>query len=164
MKKINKEEKIEKSSPEVDVEEKKYVDFEYEIGDKTYVQKALVLGQIKLLTDLLKTIDLPKTLKPVEIAVAVEEVLPTALAIVLIEKDKTTPGDIQNRDIEATSKSFEWTLDSIVITRVIGDFLYCNPVASVLKLMNTAVSTMYVPNQPTAETKTEEKYTGSIES
>ena len=51
-------------------------EFKYQIANKTYVQRPLVLGQIRQLLGILKDIDLPKEADPVSIAVALGDKLP----------------------------------------------------------------------------------------
>jgi hypothetical protein len=131
-----------------DVKAPEFVQGEYVIGEVTYVQKALVLGQMKALTKLLKSVTLPKVLEPVAIAEAVEDVLHTAFAIVLIKKGEETPKEIKKQmdNLASTAEILEYTIDSNNIMSVINDFLYYNPINSILDLMRMFVSLTYLTN------------------
>lgn len=135
-------------------ETKKKGPMEYVIVDKTYIQKPLVLGQIKQLTKLLKGIQWPQKLDIVEIVEALTDVLPQGLAIVLIEKGKESAKELKTRDLTATQEEFEYGVDSELIIKVINDFLSCNPINSMWSLMRGVITTTYT--NPTRQTGTQE--------
>ena len=143
--------------------------FEYQIGERVYIQKPLVLGQIKLITGLLKNVDLPKTVDVVEIVGAVQGVINEALSIVLIEDKmiKAAPEELaeyfSNSQLLERGKYFEWYAGSDVLVKVVNDFLSCNPVASVLSLVRMLVISLYVPTAPQIVEEMMES-TGSTES
>lgn len=128
--------------------------FEYQIGEKVYIQKPLVLGQIKLITSLLKNIDLPKTVEVTEVVSAVQGVIGEALSIVLLEDSmlKAKPEELAEyfspSQLIERAKYFEWYAGSDVLVKVVNDFLSCNPVASVLSLVRMLVTSLYVPTAP----------------
>lgn len=134
--------------------------FEYQIGDKKYLQKALVMGQVKLLTNLLKTINLPKTLDITEVVTAIQGTITEALAIILVEEPvlKESPKELaayfSKQAIDERAASFEWCIDvdTQLINRVVTDFFACNPVASVLTLIRTLVMGLYTPVSQPEET------------
>ena len=143
--------------------------FEYQIGERVYIQKPLVLGQIKLITSLLKNVDLPKTVDVVEIVGAVQGVINEALSIVLIEESmvKAKPEELSEyfsaNQLIDRGKYFEWYAGSDVLVKVVNDFLSCNPVASVLSLARMLVTSLYVPTAPQIVEEMLES-TGSTES
>ena len=143
--------------------------FEYQIGERVYIQKPLVLGQIKLITSLLKNVDLPKTVDVVEIVGAVQGVINEALSIVLIEESmvKAKPEELSEyfsaNQLIDRGKYFEWYAGSDVLVKVVNDFLSCNPVASVLSLVRMLVTSLYVPTAPQIVEEMMES-TGSTES
>lgn len=142
--------------------------FEYKIGEKTYIQKSLVLGQMKLLTNLLKTIDLPKTVEVIDIVNAIQAVIGESLSIVLIEESmlKASPEELSEYFSDSKrserSKFFEWHVGADVLMNVVNDFLACTPVTSMFSLIRMLITNMYVPTVPTVTEETES--TGLTES
>jgi hypothetical protein len=144
----------------------------YQVGEKIYIQKALVIGQIRLVTDLLKTIDLPKTIDVPEIVNSIGGVISEAMAIVLMEESmvKATAKELavyfSAEAIKERVEEFTFKLGSDVIVEAVNDFLSCNPITSGLELIKTVVSNMYqvTPAIKIVEEKTEAESTGSIES
>jgi hypothetical protein len=131
---------------------------EYVIGEKTYIQKPLYLGQIKMLTKTLKGIEWPKTLDVPVIIDVIMDVIPEAFAVVLIEKGKDSVEELKRRDIESIRTDFENVLDSVTIMKVINDFLAFNPVTSMMGMLNNLIRTTYtiMPMKPELIEKTPE--------
>lgn len=117
---------------------------EYTIGEKTYIQKPLVLGQITQLVDILDGLELRADMTPEEIISALKGVVPSALAVVLCEKDKK----LADKDLDLTTKEFKFALDLDTTQAIITDFFDCNPIVSLLlklrenttKIINTIAS------------------------
>jgi hypothetical protein len=101
---------------------------QYQIGEKVYIQKPLVLGQIKQFLTILQGIQLPATMDVMGIITALGDNLPKALAIVLIE----APGDVplKDRDITTIAAEIEYLVDLETAVKVAEDFFVCNPIAS----------------------------------
>jgi hypothetical protein len=140
---------------------------EYEIGDKTYVQKPLVFGQIKQLTTLLKSIKWPDKLDVIEITETLTDVLPQAFAIVLIEKGKDSPKDLKGKNLKALEEELEFGVSTALINTVIEDFLSCNPINSLWDLTKGVVSAVYIPAPKPTLVENEQNLTestGSTES
>jgi len=136
---------------------------EYVIEDKTYIQKSLVLGQIKQLTKLLKGIAWPQQLDVVAIIEAITEVLPDALAIVLIEKGKDSAKELKNKDLVTMKEEFEFSVSSELIINIVNDFLSCNPINSMWSLMRGVISTTYTaPQKPQIVEKSETGSTSTL--
>jgi len=118
----------------------------YKIGDKEYVQKPVVFGQLRQLLGLLDGLALPLDSSPLSIVAAFGDRLPTAIGIVLqedgvrlIEKDPVELG----RRIE-----FDLTPEQTV--EIIEDFFDCNPVAELgLKLSGMIQSVKGKVKMPT---------------
>ena len=124
--------------------------FEYTLGEKKYIQKALVLGQLKYITKMLKGVKFPEKLDIMAISEALEDVISDALAVVLLEDGKESALDIKAQiDSEDVRKlraaEFDYIVDSQSMVQIIDDFLVCNPVTSILRLISTVVMGMYNP-------------------
>ncbi len=105
--------------------------YKYTIGDKVYVQRPMVLGQIDQLIDLLDGVSLPESRSVGAIKKALGEKFYRALAIVLIEEGKGPEG----KDLDVMAKDLKWTIDHKTTFDVVDDFFGCNPVVSLLERM-----------------------------
>ena len=65
------------------------MDYKYKIGDKTYYQKPVVLGQIKQLEEFLKDFIVPGNFSVTTLMSMLGDKFPYALAIILIEEGKS---------------------------------------------------------------------------
>lgn len=154
--------------------------YEYTFGGKTFVLKPLVLGQIKQLSNLLKG-HFPDEISGMvaktsvaDILEKIQDVLPDALAIVLIEKGSdadTSPMKLKDRDLNALAEELAYTCDLGTIMRVGSDFFESTPITSALQMIFGLLRShgmLSVPQQESAgeTTKTESKTdsTGSTES
>lgn len=111
---------------------KRWVVYKYQIGDKTYVQKKLVLGQWRQLLDLLKGLSIPQDLGAREIVPVFGDKLSHALAIVLTEEGK----HVRNKDMIALASELEFAIEPEMVLQVVEDFFDCNPIPSLLKRMS----------------------------
>ncbi len=102
--------------------------FEYKIGDKVYVQKKLVFGQIRQLLDLLKGIEIPAEADTMHIIDALGPKISKALAIVLTEKGKSP----KDKDLDALAEEIQFNIEPETLLKVVEDFFDCNPVRSLL--------------------------------
>ncbi len=112
--------------------------FEYEIGGKVYVQRPLVLGQVRQLMGLLREIKIPAGAGAAEVIALLDEKLPEALAVVLTEKGKNP----KDKDIQALAEALEFEITPEVALKVVEDFFSCNPIASVLQRLTQIVETV----------------------
>ena len=101
----------------------------YEIGDKIFIQKALVLGQWRQLIELMKQVALPADLNPRSLIVAIGSRLFIALAIILTEEGKSP----KDKDLEALASEIEFGITPETTLRAIGDFFELNPIPLLLK-------------------------------
>lgn len=115
-------------------------DFEYEIGGKVYFQQELVWAQIRQLAKVLNDFKFTEGEGLTALLNSQGDKLPRAFAVVLIEKG-TLP---EEKDLEALTAIFENTLTATVITRVVNDFLACNPVDLILQNLTGTVRTTFL--------------------
>ena len=102
-------------------------EYRYEIGGKVYVQRTLVLGQVRQLTGLLQELRIePEKFDAAGLLALLGERLPEALAIVLTEEGKSP----RDKDLKALAEELEFSIDAETVVKVIEDFFSCNPAAS----------------------------------
>jgi len=106
----------------------------YDIGGKSYVQKPLVLGQLRQLLAALKGVTIPTNVDSMGLVDALNDHLPAALAIVLIPEG-FSPRD---KDIEALAAEIEFAITPEQIFEVVEDFFVCNPLPSLLDRLGMA--------------------------
>jgi hypothetical protein len=109
----------------------------YQIGDKVYLQKPLVLGQIDQLMDLLEGTQIPKSSNPWMIKKALGEKIYVAMAIVLVEEGKSPKRDLE--ELQKNADEIRWSIDHLTSIGVIEDFFECNPIASLLERLAGAM-------------------------
>jgi hypothetical protein len=114
--------------------------FKYEIGDKTYIQRPLRLGQVNALSKIIKHIVFPEEMNPVALMIAFGDLLPKAIAIVLLEEEAVSGKStaelkeyLKSRNIDILADEIEWSVDVITNVKVIEDFFDCNPTASLFE-------------------------------
>ena len=150
------------------------MNYKYKIGDKTYYQKPLVLGQIKQLEEFLKEFIIPGDLNVTTLMSIFGNKLPYALAIVLIEEGKSLSDrfhlsansplvgaeNLQPLRKGAGVGSFGYEpipeiMNQIALEiavannmettiQVIDDFFVCNPTASVFQKLSGIISALGV--------------------
>lgn len=103
--------------------------YRYEIGDKIYHQRELVIGQVSELLRVLRGVSIPADADDIGIVTAVGERLPEALAAILIEEGTSLRG----RDLNRLADTLAETVTPDQAMRIIEDFLGCNPVSSLLE-------------------------------
>jgi hypothetical protein len=118
--------------------------FEYQIGDKTYIQKPLVLGQIRQLTNLLQGVTIPGNATPLTLVGILDDKLPMAIAIVIIPPlprgdERGVMDALKNKDIESLSSQIEFEISPETTLQVIENFFVCNPIASLLERLTGTI-------------------------
>jgi hypothetical protein len=108
---------------------------EYIIGGKKYLQRPLVIGQLKQLSKLLKDVVISPEVGAAELVEAIGVKLPEALAIVLIPEGV----DIKDKNIEEIVKELEFQVDIETAVKIVEDFFECNQVSSLLKRIQNAL-------------------------
>ena len=105
------------------------VEKKYEFGTKVYIQRPLVMGQVKQLIKALEGARITNIADPFLLIKDIGERLPVALAIVLTPEG-ATPRD---KDLDALAGELEFGLSFDDVLRVIDDFFSCNDLLSLLK-------------------------------
>lgn len=111
-------------------------EYRYEIDGKSYVQRALVLGQVRqLMTEMQGLAINPAAGSAGMIAaLASSGQLERVLAVALNPEGV----DLRAKDIDALAKELEFGITPEQIVQVVEDFFDCNPTASLLeKLIGT---------------------------
>lgn len=109
---------------------------QYKIGDKTYLQKTLVYGQIRQILGIVRKINFGKKGEKIEFTVTdlinlLGDGILNFISILLIPSD-STPKDKDNSKI---AKEIEWEITSDIILEVMSDFFVFNQVSEVQKKM-----------------------------
>jgi len=100
----------------------------YKIGDKIYVQRPLVLGQMRQLLDLLKEVTIPAGADAYGLIRALGESLPRALAIVLTEEGKSP----RDKNIKEAACEIEFAITPEETLEVVDHFFDLNAIPSLL--------------------------------
>ncbi len=109
----------------------------YQIGNKTYIQRPIVMGQLGLLLPLLESVRITDTgLQAGNILAALGRNLPRALAVVLIE-DGLSMREAMN-DLDARTDEMQWGMSPETALEVIEDFFDCNPISSIARRITGA--------------------------
>lgn len=108
------------------------MEYTYKIGDKTYLQKALVLGQWRQLLDLMQGLSIPQNLDVAGMISVFGNKLSYALAIVLTEEGTSA----RDKDMVALASEIEFVIGPELVLQVVEDFFDCNPIPSLLKRMS----------------------------
>ncbi|MEK6531258.1 MAG: hypothetical protein AABZ23_02050 [Deltaproteobacteria bacterium] len=113
-------------------------EFKYEIAGKVYVQKPLVLGQIKQMLNLLKGVALPADPDALNIAAALGDRLSNALAVILVEEGTR----LRDKNMDKVSEELDESMSLELAAKVIEDFFLINPILSLLKKAEQIASGM----------------------
>jgi hypothetical protein len=103
---------------------------EYRIGGKTYVQKPVVLGQVRLLAPIVSGMTIASDATAAGLATALGERLPEALAIVLVEDGANVREAMKDSNRVERASEIEWAIDPETVMEVASDFFECNPASS----------------------------------
>ncbi len=122
----------------------------YSIGGKMFVQYPLVLGQVRQIMPMLKTITISDINDMSGIVGAIGDKLPQLLAIVLTEEG----ADIRKKDLEGLASFFEDHVTIDMAMRIAADFFGCNPIASHLEKLSGVMSAAMTKTQTEAQTAT----------
>lgn len=106
----------------------------YEIGDKIYIQRPLVLGQWRQLGPILQEISLPAgDISPASLVSALGQHFFDVLAIILTPEGAS----LRNKDIPSLAAEIEFAVMPETAIEVIADFFGCNPIPSLLDHLTT---------------------------
>jgi hypothetical protein len=101
--------------------------FEYEIGGRKFVQKSLVLGQVKQLISVIRGVVLPQVVSSATLVIALGDRVPEALAVVLSEENVP----LKKKNMRELQELLEENLSIEQSIGMIEDFFDCNPIASI---------------------------------
>ena len=121
--------------------------FEYEIGDRKFIQKPLVWGQAKQLRDVISKIKIDPNLEVMDMVDLLGDNVPRFCAIILREENV----DLAKKDLEKLAFEFEDVLDITVSMKVVEDFFVCNPIDLILKNLSglgTAARSIFLTKTP----------------
>ncbi|MDD3847184.1 MAG: hypothetical protein PHC90_12615 [Syntrophorhabdaceae bacterium] len=122
--------------------------FTYEINGTTYIQRPLVLGQIKQLSNVLENISVSMLTDETAMAKLLVNNISPVIAVVITKEGVR----LQDKDIEAFSGEIEFAIDAETVTRVVQDFFVCNPVASIYEKLSGMVKSIRKGKEKQAET------------
>ncbi len=108
-------------------------EFKYEIGGRVFIQRPLVLGQLKQLIDhVMKDLIVPETdsLDPMMLLEILGDKLPLGLAIILTEEGKSP----KDKNILQLGEDLYFEITAEQTMEVIADFFVCTPVTSLLSM------------------------------
>lgn len=124
-------------------------EFRYDIGGKIFVQRPLVLGQIRQLLELLKGVVLPREFGARDLVVLLGANISKALAIILCK-----PGeDIRTKDLDAMAQELEFSVSAETAIEVIEDFFACSQVASLLRRIEDLAAAVEVQVKGTGSSR-----------
>jgi hypothetical protein len=106
------------------MEEKKY-----QIGDKIYIQRPLVLGQWRQLNEVAKEVILPDNLDVKSLLAAFGSRLFSALAVIVTEEGRSP----RDKDIESLAGEIEFGVTPEEALEIISHFFILNPIHSLLE-------------------------------
>lgn len=107
----------------------------YKINGKTYIQKPLVMGQIRQLMAILNGLAIPQKLTTAGLVALMGERLPQLFAIVLTEEGATLKG----KDIEVLAAELEFDTPMDIALQVVDDFFDCNQISLLLERLATTI-------------------------
>jgi hypothetical protein len=108
-------------------------EMEYDINGTIYVQRPLVIGQVRQLAAVLKGVSFHPEMDVADLVEAMGDRLFTAVAIVLNEKGRPLKG----RNIEALAAELEFIMTPELLLQAIDDFFVLNPISSILDRIGT---------------------------
>ncbi len=100
----------------------------YEIGGKAYIQRPLVLGQMRQLLDLLKGITIPAGADAYGLIRALGESLPQALAIVLTQEGESP----RDKNVKEAACEIEFAITPEQTLEVVDHFFDLNAIPLLL--------------------------------
>ncbi len=112
------------------------MEFTYEIDGRKFIQRPLVLGQLRQLLSVLKTVEIPGDANAVGLIDACGDRLPEALAIVLTEEGSS----LKDKNIAALADMLSFSVTPELALQVIEDFFSCNPVSSLLERLTGTIA------------------------
>jgi hypothetical protein len=113
----------------------------YEIAGRKYVQRPIVLGQLRLLAPVLAGIEV-KSRSAAELISVIGAKLADALAVVLVEEGARIEEAMEPENLEKRSGVLEWSLTPETAIEVAEDFFGMNRVSSTGERIAAALETL----------------------
>lgn len=110
------------------------MNFEYNIGGKKYIQKPLVLGQIRQLMELMQGVVVANA-DALGIIAALGDKLPKAIAIALTPEGMA----VKDKDFGILASEIEFEISPEMAIQAVEDFFSCNPIALLLERLSGAM-------------------------
>lgn len=129
----------------------------YQFGEKTYLMKPLVLGQLRALMEILKTVKIER-INPSTIVFALEEKLHFALAVVLIEEGLPIKEAIEKYRERALE--LECLISPEDAMQVVEDFFELTPISSLAEKLAGTIKNL---TQQISKTSSTASQTGTSE-
>jgi hypothetical protein len=131
------------------MEERK--EFKYTIGDKVYLQRKLVLGQVNQILDLIKGLEIPQNATIMDLVTVLGDKISYAVGILLIPADLD---HLKHKNLHTVVEDIQFDISPEQTLEVIEDFFDCNPISLLLNRVNEIVEKMGEKlNQKKAETE-----------
>jgi len=118
---------------------------EYKIGDKTYTQKPLVMGQVNQIINLLKDVNLPSDPTAINLITALGDKLPLAIAIVVHVPEVS----LKDKNIKELAEDLSFKMEPEMALQVIEDFFDLTPISSLLERVGKTVERIAGKMNPT---------------
>lgn len=113
-------------------------EYKYTIGERSFIQRPLVWGQVRQLMDLLKTVEIKPPYGTKELVEVLGDKLIYAVVIVITEQGKSP----KEKDTTSLASEIEFDLSIDMMLQVIDDFFSCNPTASYLEKLTKLIGNM----------------------
>lgn len=111
------------------------MEYTYEFGGKTYIQRPLVLGQLRQLLKVLKNVEIPGDATALGLIEAFGDKIQDVLAVVLTEQGTS----LKDKNLTALADDLAFSVTPETAFQVCEDFFSCNPVSSLLERLTGAM-------------------------
>jgi hypothetical protein len=113
-------------------------EIKYKIGDKIYIQRKLVLGQVRQLIKHLAGLEFPADMRFdfVGLLDVLGDKLPGAFAIVLTEEGQHP----RDKDVNTLADELNFGIDAEMALKAIDDFFVLNPTSLILKSLSGMIA------------------------
>jgi hypothetical protein len=111
------------------------MDYTYDIAGVTYVQRPLVLGQVRQMIAALGEFVIPRGAGVIGVIDALGDRLPHCLAVILTPQGQSP----RDKDLERMAAELEFAITIEQTMQAVTDFFTCNPIASLLTLIEEVV-------------------------
>lgn len=110
-------------------------EFVYKIGERSYIQRPLVWGQVRQLMELLKSVEIKPPFGTKELVEVLGDNLIQAVAIVITEQGKSP----KDKDLASLVTEIEYDVSIDLMLQIVDDFFSCNPTALYLEKLGTLI-------------------------